>query len=147
MLSAKLLQLCPTLCDPMDCSPPGTSVHGILQARTLGWAAVPSSSDLPNPGIKPVSLTSPALAGRLFTISGTHNAAKDLLKPQQGTDSILDQPYNGIYTANEKTRVNMHVLKRKTLKHHYEKKGMNRVNNFVLTGLKKKQYLYTLNHI
>ena len=41
----------------------------------------------------------------------------------------------------------MHVLKRKTLKHHYEKKGMNRVNNFVLTGLKKKQYLYTLNHI
>ena len=33
-------QLSPTLCDPMDCSPPGSSVHGILQARTLGWVAV-----------------------------------------------------------------------------------------------------------
>ena len=32
---AKLLQLCPTLCDPVDCSPPGSSVHGILQARIL----------------------------------------------------------------------------------------------------------------
>ena len=34
------LQSCPTLCDPMDCSPPGFSVHGILQARTLEWGAI-----------------------------------------------------------------------------------------------------------
>ena len=34
---------CLTLCDPMDCSPPGSSVHGILQARTLEWVAVPFS--------------------------------------------------------------------------------------------------------
>ena len=34
------LQLCPTLCDPMDCSPPGSSVHGILQLRILEWAAI-----------------------------------------------------------------------------------------------------------
>ena len=34
---------CPTLCDPVDCSLPGSSVHGILQARTLEWAAIPSS--------------------------------------------------------------------------------------------------------
>ena len=40
---AKSLQLCPTLCDPMDCSPPGSSVHGILQARTLEWVAISSS--------------------------------------------------------------------------------------------------------
>ena len=39
----KSLQLCPTLCDPMDCSPPGSSVHGILQARILGWVAIPFS--------------------------------------------------------------------------------------------------------
>ena len=39
---AKLLQSCPTLCDPMNCSPPDSSVHGILQARIPGWAAVPS---------------------------------------------------------------------------------------------------------
>ena len=42
-MSAKLLQLCPTLCDPMDCSLPGRSVRGILQVRTLEWVAVPSS--------------------------------------------------------------------------------------------------------
>ena len=33
-------QLCPTLCDPMNCSPPGSSVHGILQARILEWVAI-----------------------------------------------------------------------------------------------------------
>ena len=58
------LQLCPTLCDPMDCSPPlshGSSVHGILQVRILEWVAMSSSRDLPDPGIKPVSPASPAL--------------------------------------------------------------------------------------
>ena len=40
---AKLLHLCLTLCDHMDCRPPGSSVHGILQARILEWAAMPSS--------------------------------------------------------------------------------------------------------
>ena len=48
-------QLCPTLCDPMDCSPPGSSVHWILQARILEWIAVSSSKDLPDAGIEPVS--------------------------------------------------------------------------------------------
>ena len=37
LMCAKLLELCLTLCDPMDCSPPGSSVHGILQARILEW--------------------------------------------------------------------------------------------------------------
>ena len=40
---AKSLQSCPTLCDPMDCGPPGSSVHGILQARIVNWVAMPSS--------------------------------------------------------------------------------------------------------
>ena len=40
---AKLLQLCPTLCDPIDCSLPGSSVHGIFQARILEWVVMPSS--------------------------------------------------------------------------------------------------------
>ena len=42
--AAKLLQSCPTLCDPMDCSPPDFSVHGILQARTLEWVAISFSN-------------------------------------------------------------------------------------------------------
>ena len=61
-----MLQSCPTLCNPVDCSPPESSVHGILQARILSF---PSPGDLPNPGIKPTSLMSPALAGRFFTTS------------------------------------------------------------------------------
>ena len=53
----------------MDRSPPGYSVHGLLQARTLKWVAIVFSGDLPDPGIESVSLTSPALAGMFFTTS------------------------------------------------------------------------------
>ena len=147
----KWLQSCLTLCNPMDCSPPGSSVHGILQARILEWVAMPSSrgssqprdqtcvsyvscigrqvlypschlghhvlcavlshsvmsdslrsrglqparllcpwgfsrqeywrghhallqGDLPDPGIKPTSLMSPALADRFFITSTTWEA-------------------------------------------------------------------------
>ena len=42
-------QVCPTLCDPMDCSPPGSSVHRIFQARKLEWVAIPFSRDTLNP--------------------------------------------------------------------------------------------------
>ena len=42
-MKGKVAQSCLTLCDPLDCSPPGSSVHGILQARTLEWVAVPFS--------------------------------------------------------------------------------------------------------
>ena len=48
----------------MVCSPPGSSVHGISQARILEWVAFPPPGDLPDPGIKPMS---PALAGGFFT--------------------------------------------------------------------------------
>ena len=41
------------LCDPMDCSPPGFSVHGILQARILVWVAILFSRDLPDPKVEP----------------------------------------------------------------------------------------------
>ena len=50
-----LAQLCPTLCDPMDCSPPGSSVHGISEARILECVAIAFSGDLPDPGIEPAS--------------------------------------------------------------------------------------------
>ena len=44
------------LCNTLDCSPPGSSVHRILQARILKWVAIPFSRRFPNPGIKPGSL-------------------------------------------------------------------------------------------
>ena len=47
-----------TLCDPMDCSRPGSFVQGILQARVLEWVAISFSGDLPDPGIEPRSPTS-----------------------------------------------------------------------------------------
>ena len=62
-------QLCPTLCDPMGCSPPGSSVHGIFQARIVEQVATSYRGDLPDPGIEPASLESPALAGRFFTLA------------------------------------------------------------------------------
>ena len=52
-MCAKSLQSCPTLCDPMDCSPPGSSVHGILQARILEWVAIAFSRESFWPGTKP----------------------------------------------------------------------------------------------
>ena len=70
-MHAKLLQSCPTLCNPMDCSLPGSSVPGILQARILEWVGRPTSKDLPDPVIKLASLMSPELAGRFFIISAT----------------------------------------------------------------------------
>ena len=56
-VKVKVAQLCLTVCDPMDCSLPGCSAHGILQARKLEWETVPLLRDLPNPGIKPRSCT------------------------------------------------------------------------------------------
>jgi len=44
VLVGSVVQLCPALFDPMDCSPPGNSVHGISQARMLEWVALSSSS-------------------------------------------------------------------------------------------------------
>ena len=56
MLKVKWIsQLCPTLCDPMDCSLPGSSLHGILQARILEWVAISFSRRSSDLGIKPES--------------------------------------------------------------------------------------------
>ena len=59
-VTALVSQSCLTLCGPVDCSPPDTSVHGILQARILEWEAVPFSADFTDPGIKPRSPTQQA---------------------------------------------------------------------------------------
>ena len=66
-----MAQLCQTLLDPMDCSLPGSSVHGVLQARILEWVATPFSSGSSGPGDQTqVSL----IAGRFFTIWATRGA-------------------------------------------------------------------------
>ena len=57
-------QLCPTLCKLMDCSPSGSSVHGILQARILEWIAIPFSKGSPQPRNQTQVFNT---AGRFFT--------------------------------------------------------------------------------
>ena len=66
-LYTKLLQSCPTLCDPMDPSPPGFSVHGILQARILECVAMPSSRGSFWPRDGTCVSCGFCIAGRFFT--------------------------------------------------------------------------------
>ena len=67
MSASSVTQSCSTLCEPMDCSPPGSSVHGILQQECSSRLPFPFPGDLSNPGIEPLSLASAALAGGFFT--------------------------------------------------------------------------------
>ena len=65
-------QSCPTLCNPMDCSPPGSSVHGILLARILEWVATPFSRGSSQPRDQAqVSY----IAGKVFTICATREVS------------------------------------------------------------------------
>ena len=70
---------CLTLCNPRDCSPPGSSVHGVLQPRILDWVAIPSSGGSSYPVIEPQPPASPASAGGLFT---TQPPGKPCLGPR-----------------------------------------------------------------
>ena len=66
-VSAKSLQLYPTLCNPMDYSLPGSSVHGILQARILEWVAMPSSRGTSQPRDQTCVSWESCTAGEFFT--------------------------------------------------------------------------------
>ena len=89
-------QLCLTLCDPMDCSPPGSSAHRILQAcpGILHWSGLsfPSPKNLPDPGIE---RRFPVLAGRLFTMWAT----KEVLKRPRA--SLVAQLVKNLPTMQE----------------------------------------------
>ena len=61
-------QSCGTLCDPKDCSPPGSSVHGILQARIVEWVAIPFSRGSSHPRGRTVAS---CITGRFFTTEPT----------------------------------------------------------------------------
>ena len=69
-LCVKVLQSCPTLCNPMECSPS----MGFSRLEYWSGLLCPPPGNLPDPGIEPTSLMSPALAGRFFTTSATWEA-------------------------------------------------------------------------
>ena len=73
-MRAKSLQSCLTLCDSVHSSAPGSSVHGILQARITSGLHALLQRNLPDPGIEPESLMSPALAGEFSTTRATWEA-------------------------------------------------------------------------
>ena len=77
---AKSFQSRLTLCNPMNYSPPGSSVHRILSQEYWSGLTRPPPGNLPNPGIEPVSLMSPALAGRFLNTSNTWDRANRIFK-------------------------------------------------------------------
>ena len=72
---SEVAQSCPTLCDPMDCSLPGSSVWGFSRQEYWSGLRCAPPGDLPNPGMEPLSQASPALAGGFLTISDTWEAS------------------------------------------------------------------------
>ena len=70
VLMCLVAQLCPTLCDPLDCSPPGSSVHGIFQARIIEWVVIfcHPPGDLPNSGVEPLYVSCIGQAGSLLPV-------------------------------------------------------------------------------
>ena len=106
-------QFCPTLCDPMDCRLPGSSVHKIFQVRVLEWVGIwivvgsPTQRDCLNPGIEPMS---PVLAGGFFT---TEPAGKPLCQllidpnPTQIFLRMFSDPTELVWEANTR---NWHIL-------------------------------------
>ena len=77
--------LCLILCHTVDCSPPDSSVHGIFQARILEWVAISYSTDLPDPGVKPMS---PTLAGGFFTTEDTGDVPKHMDKVKKSHHTV-----------------------------------------------------------
>ena len=87
-----LLQSCLILCNLRACNLPGSSVHGIFQARYWSGLPHPPPGHLPDPGIKLVFLVSPALAGRFFTTGATWGALDmEILKVSTSKNSCADK--------------------------------------------------------
>ena len=87
---AKSLQSCLALCDPMDCNPPGSPVHGILQARILEWVAMTfsrGSSWTQGPRDLTCVSCSPCIAGRFFTTEPQGKPNKEA-RIQRGEKSV-----------------------------------------------------------
>ena len=90
-------QSCPILCDPMDCKPPASSIHGISWQEYWSGLPFPTLEDLPYPKIKFVS---PALAGRFFISSSTWEAPKWGGTSQNQTLTMWHKSHHGPQPSN-----------------------------------------------
>ena len=86
----EVTQSCPTLCCPMDCSPPGSSIHGIFQARILEWIAISFSRGSSQPRDR--TLVS-CIAGRRFTVWATREALPSLMETILSPPLLTDNDY------------------------------------------------------
>ena len=119
VLDDKLLQSCLTLCNPVDCSPSGSSVRGILQTRIPEWVAMSSSKGSSQQRDWTYSLMSPALAGEFFTTSASWEAPKkyfgvhEKVLPQKCRiiSFILNTPLASTKNLNSKTQNGIIVCK------------------------------------
>ena len=92
---SEVAQYCPTLCDPIDCSLPGSSVHGILQARILEWVAISFSRGSSWPRYRTqVS----CIAGRRFTVWATREIPHHQTHLQLSIVSTLAQPLHSFWS-------------------------------------------------
>ena len=93
---AKSLQLCLTLSDPVDCSPPGSSVHGILQARILEWVAMPSSRGSSQPKDPTRVSCCSCIAGGFFTTEPLRKARHKALQNIQAKTERIFFPFSSV---------------------------------------------------
>ena len=107
-------QSCPTLCDPIDCSPPSSSVHGILQARILEWVAMPSSRGSSEP--RDWTQVS-CVAGGFFTISATREVQISINHEKRS------DRYHHVQTSEWKPLNEWKPLKKKSESHCTLQKG------------------------
>ena len=94
-MHAQVLQLCPTLCNPMNCSPPGSLVHGIFQARILEWVTMPSSRGSSWPRDQTHISWISCIAGQFFAIEPPGKPKLDpYLMPYSKANSTLNKLLN-----------------------------------------------------
>ena len=93
-MHAKSLQLCLTLCDPMDCRLPGSSVHGIFLAKILEWVTMPFSRGSSQPKDRTLISCVSCIAGRFFTHWATWEALLLLCLPLNSTRRVTQLRVN-----------------------------------------------------
>ena len=132
-------QSCPTLLDSIDCSPLGSSVHAIVCEEYWSELPFPSPGDLPNLGIKPTSLASPALAGRFFT---SEPPEKHLIHLYVFTKCQTLPSTQQIVKMSRKNNV-MNYNQNGLKKFHRENTSGTRLKKQVEFGLVKKSLVYS----
>ena len=132
---AKPLQSYLTLCNPMDCNPPDSSVHGIFQARILEWVAIPFSRGSSRPRDQTCVSMSPALVGSFFTTGTTWEGP--LLQQSVTKSLFLMSPLCHLIVSTQLYFQNLHLLP----SNNHLCLAKSRTHVSVLTCLASYQYL------